>query len=168
MKVTKYVRKAQSLALISVRTQFCKQVSHSLNLPLFKLYGGKIWYWRKHLLGRAGEQRLDVLEWLRRWLFIWTRWRCCWREISLSQGCVFPTLLLSLLLRLRHCRGLAAASAPPLASEPQHSSFTTQSPFLPAFKAKSRPSDTAPEEGGKKRVKLHIVQLFRKWVLSVP
>lgn len=41
---------------------------------------------KTNLLGRAGEQSLDVLDGLRRWLFIWTRWLCCWREISLSRG----------------------------------------------------------------------------------
>ncbi len=37
MNVTTYDRKTQSAAFISVKTQFCKQVSLSLNLPLFRL-----------------------------------------------------------------------------------------------------------------------------------
>lgn len=81
--ITKYDRK----------TQLPFQSGHSyvnrchFHVSLYFLrWDGKIWFCRKHLLGRAGEQSLDVLDGLKRWLFIWTRWLCYWREMSLSWG----------------------------------------------------------------------------------
>lgn len=82
-----------NITIYDRKTQLTFQSGHSFvnrcyfHISLYFLrWDGKIGFCGKHLLGRAGEQSLDVLDGLKRWLFIWTRWLCYWREMSLSRG----------------------------------------------------------------------------------